>query len=89
MAGSLYIYDLYPLHDRWNSLWEEHGKDKICLYNHEWFEILEGPFFDSIEKSWLSKEKSETIFSCITTCASASTVQVNDPSLFGELNQKL
>lgn len=85
VAGSLYIYEHYPLKDAWTELWETHGKDKICLYDHGWYEILEGDFFDGIEKSWSQKTLGKSVFACISTCVPESNNQVNDPAVFGEL----
>jgi MoaA/NifB/PqqE/SkfB family radical SAM enzyme len=89
IAGSIYIYQHVTVLDGWTELWENYGKEKICLYNHGWYEILEGEFFDKIEKSWLGKTKEKTIFACISTCVSESSNQVNDPHMFGELDKKI
>lgn len=89
IAGSLYIYDHKEVNDGWLDIWNNYGKDKICLYNHGWNEILEGKFFELIEKSWYIKDQKKTIFACLSTCCDTSSNQVNDPNLFGELTQKL
>lgn len=89
IAGSLHIYEHRNLNDGWLNLWNKHGKDKISLYHHTWEEILDGDFYDAVEKSWNNTKRNETLFACVSSCVNKSSGQVNDANFFGDLQQKI
>lgn len=60
------------LNDSWSQLWSEHGDDKINLMKNDWHSILNGDFFNNIEKGWSCGYSNGRLAACGLFCSKSA-----------------
>jgi MoaA/NifB/PqqE/SkfB family radical SAM enzyme len=78
LAAHEYVVRAMPVKDGWDTVWELHGRDRVNLKYNDWYEILSGPFFNSIAESWDKDYANGRLSSCALTCSDAKN-RLNEP----------
>ncbi len=60
------------LNDSWSQLWSEHGDDKINLMKNDWHSILNGDFFNNIQKGWSCGYSNGRLAACGLFCSKSA-----------------
>lgn len=60
------------LNDSWSQLWSEHGGDKINLMKNDWHSILNGDFFNNIQKGWSCGYSNGRLAACGLFCSKSA-----------------
>jgi MoaA/NifB/PqqE/SkfB family radical SAM enzyme len=68
-ATCLHLYKHKNLGDSWQQLWDDHGNEKINLYNKDWNEILHGSFFNNISDGWNNNYANGRLAACGLVCS--------------------
>ena len=78
LAAGLYVSQGYPVPDGWLTTWNNYGDHRVNLKNHNWDDILNGDFFNTIENSWDKDYDNGRIMTCSITCSDFQS-RVNIP----------
>ena len=81
LSGGVFVRRGNHWPDGWDTLWEEHGDNKVNLHYHAWDDILNSKFFSGIESSWNKDWNSGRIITCAGTCSEFKG-RLNDPEEF-------
>ena len=84
MASSYWAQKHISVPDGWKQLWNDAGGDLIDLHKQDWDTIVQGEFFNQVEKRWDKDYNNGRLLICSGVCSSFEG-RFNDPAEFGKL----
>ena len=71
LSSGLMYQRVIKFDDGWDSLWNEHGQDKIDLKTVEWDDIVNGPFFAGVKDRWEKDYANGRLAVCAGVCSNS------------------
>ena len=71
LSSALMYNRTINFNDSYSELWSEHGEDRINLKHNKWDDIINGPFFTSVQDRWTKDYANGRIAACAGVCSNS------------------